>query len=97
MLGPKPPRLSEDQAETIALQALSFLLADGKQISRFLALTGTSPQDLRDAASTRGVQAATLEYFLSDEGLLLAFCQQAGLDPGVIAPAHLLLAGANEL
>ena len=97
MLGSKPPRLSEDQAETIALQALAFLLADEKQISRFLALTGTSPQDLRDAASTREVQAATLEYVLSDEGLLLAFCQQAGLAPGVIAPAHYLLAGANEL
>ncbi|MBS0233049.1 MAG: DUF3572 domain-containing protein [Proteobacteria bacterium] len=97
MLRPKSQRLSEDQAESLALQVLTFLLADAKQISRFLALTGTAPQDLRDVATTRELQVATLEYLLSDEGLLLTFCQETGVDPTTIAPALRVLTGPSEL
>lgn len=97
MLRPKPPRLSEEHAEALALQVLTFLLADAKQSSRFLALTGTTPEDLRNVASTRELQVATLEYLLSDESLLLTFCQDAGIEPSTIAPALRLLTGPHEL
>jgi Protein of unknown function (DUF3572) len=97
MFRSRSQRLSEDQAEALALQVLAFLLADAKQISRFLALTGTTPQDLRDVASSRELQAATLEYLLSDEGLLLMFCQEAGIDPATISPAHRLLVGPDAM
>jgi hypothetical protein len=96
MFRPKTPRLTEDRAEALALQVLAFVLADPKQISRFLALTGTTPQDLRSAASSRELQVATLEYLLSDEGLLVEFCREAEIDPTAIAPAHRLLAGPTE-
>lgn len=93
MYRPKPSKLTVEEAETLALQALAFVLADPKQISRFLALTGSTPQDLRDIASSRELHIATLEYLLSDETLLLAYCREAGIDPALIAPAHGLLAG----
>ncbi len=96
MVRPKAPRLTEDLAESLALQVLAFLLADPKQISRFLALTGTTPEDLRNVASSRELQTAPLEYILSDEGLLLTFCQEAGVDPAMIAPAYRLLAGHSD-
>ncbi len=96
MFRPKTQRLTEDRAEALALQVLAFVLADPKQISRFLALTGSTPDDLRTVASSRELQLATLDYLLSDEGLLLAFCQEAGIDPAIIAPAHRLLAGPTE-
>jgi hypothetical protein len=92
----KTPRLTEDLAEALALQVLAFLLADPSRISRFLALTGTTPDDLRGVAASRDLQAATLEYLLSDEGLLLVFCQNAGVDPMTIAPAYRLLAGHSD-
>ena len=93
MLRPKPQRLTEDRAEAIALQALAFVIADPAQSSRFLSLTGSSPDDLRGAASSRELQTATLDYLLSDESLLLSFCQEAGIDPSSIGPAYQLLAG----
>lgn len=96
MFRPKPQRLTEDWAETLALRVLAFLLADPKQISRFLALTGSTPDELRTAGSSRELQIATLEYLLSDEGLLLTFCQEADVEPTTIAPAHQLLAGPSE-
>jgi hypothetical protein len=92
-MAPPKSKLSKDEAEALALQVLAFLLSDSKQISRFLALTGIAPQDLREVATSRDLQAAALEYLLSDEGLLLTFCQEAGVDPGTVAPAHVLLTG----
>ncbi len=92
MASPKS-KPSKDEAETLALQVLAFLLSDSKQISRFLALTGMDPQNLRDVATSPDLQVATLEYLLSDEGLLLMFCQEVGIDPAIVAPAHTLLTG----
>jgi hypothetical protein len=92
-MAPPKSKLSKDEAEALALQVLAFLLSDSKQISRFLALTGVAPQDLRNVAASRDLQAATLEYLLSDEGLLLTFCQEAGVDPATVAPAQILLTG----
>jgi len=93
MYRPKPAKLTVDGAEALALQVLAFILADPKQTSRFLALTGSAPQDLREIASSRELQIATLEFLLSDEALLLSFCSEAGIDPALISPAHALLAG----
>ena len=92
----KPAKLkSKDDAETIALQVLAFLLADDTQSSRFLALTGITPDDLRQGATSPEIQTAAFDYILSDEGLLLTFCQQAGIDPALMAHAHHLLSGAD--
>jgi hypothetical protein len=90
----KPP--TKDDAEALALQVLAFLLADPNQTSRFLSLTGLSPDDLRGVASSRELQAATFDYILSDEGLLLSFCQDAGIDPAIMSPAHQLLTGPSD-
>lgn len=96
MARPKAPRLTEDWAEALALQVLAFILCDPRQISRFLTLTGTTPEGLRSVASSREQQVATLEYLLSDEGLLLTFCQEASIDPATIAPAYQLLSGHSD-
>jgi hypothetical protein len=61
-----------------------------------MSLTGLDAADLRSAAETAELQVATLEYFLSDESLLLMFCQQEGLDPAHIAPALDVLAGRQR-
>jgi hypothetical protein len=90
---PPKSRLSEEDAETLALQVLAFVLDDSTQISRFLALTGMTPQDLRGVAESRALQAAILEFILYDERTLLTFCQEAGVDPAIVAPAQILLTG----
>ena len=89
----KPERITSDDAEVIALQALGFLADDPQRLSRFLSLTGMEPVHLRPTAKTREFQDAVLEYMLGDESLLLTFCQDAGIDPMAIASAHALLNG----
>lgn len=84
-------QIEVDEAESIALQVLAFLLVDSRRAGRFISLTGIEPGGIRAGADTHALQAAALEYLLADEGLLLTFCQEAGIDPGVVAPAYALL------
>ena len=91
---PRPASSHIDLAgsEALALQVLTFLLSDAPRLERFMSLTGLGSADIRAAAETPDLQAATLEYLLLDESLLLTFCQEAGVDPMSIAPAHGILA-----
>ena len=57
-------------------------------MQRFLALTGVSPQDLRDVAHTRPFLSGVLDFFLGHEPSLLAFASHAGLSPDRVASAR---------
>jgi hypothetical protein len=76
---------------SIAVAALTFLAADLLRLERFLAATGLGPNNLRDAAADAGFCASVLDYFLSDEPLLLSFAEAEGLHPEQIARASRLL------
>ncbi len=89
----KQNRLDIDGASAIALQGLAFLASDDDRVSRFFALTGMAPDDMRASASETHMQAAVLEYLLADESLLLVFAAEVGVRPELIAPAYALLAG----
>ena len=89
----KKPPLNREDAQEIAIRALSFLAGDEQHMSRFLALSGMGAQDIRDNADQAGFQVALLEHLMSDEALLLTFCGNENIDPQLIAPAHHLLEG----
>jgi hypothetical protein len=95
---PRPASSLIDLAgsQALALQVLTFLLSDAPRLQRFMSLTGLGPADIRAAAETPDLQAATLEYLMADESLLLTFCQEAGVDPMTIAPAHGNLAKGSQ-
>ncbi|MCF6199057.1 MAG: DUF3572 domain-containing protein [Hyphomicrobiaceae bacterium] len=83
--------MSREDAREIAIRALSFLAGDAEHMSRFLALSGMGPQDIRENADEAPFQAALLEHLMSDEALLLSFCGNENIDPQLISPAlHLL-------
>jgi hypothetical protein len=90
---PQQKRINRDDAETIALRAVAYLADDPQLLSRFLALTGTDAGQLRTQVNAPDFQVAVLDYMLGDESLLLTFCQESGIDPVVVAPAHALLSG----
>jgi hypothetical protein len=83
--------LTRESAEGIAVQALAFVAAEPARLSRFLALTGLAPQQLRAQAETPQFLAAVLEHLLADESLLLAFAANASLVPQAVASACALL------
>ena len=87
-------RLSLEEAEIIALKALAFLANDTERLSRFLALSGISPGDVR-AAADRQFLAGILSHLLQDESLLLTFTADEDLDPRLPALAAEILNGSQ--
>jgi hypothetical protein len=89
----KQSKLSIEEAEIIALNALSFLASDAVRLDRFLRLSGVSATDIRAAAADREFLAGILNHLLQDESLLLTFAADADLDPRLPALAAEILNG----
>ena len=87
----KKARLTLDDAESLALQGLTFLASDPERMSRFFALTGLGPDELRSWAETPRLQVAVLDHLMGDESLLLVFAAEAGIAPDDAEPARKLL------
>jgi hypothetical protein len=84
--------LTAESAETLAVQALTFIARDGERLGRFLAVTGIGPVEIRDAAREPHFLAGVLDHIAGDETLLLAFASDAGIDPAEIPRARKALA-----
>jgi hypothetical protein len=93
----KPPRAAMPEPETLALQALAFLLADDDRRDRFLGLTGLDAAALRRLPADPAGLGAVLDHLLGWEPLLLEFCSAVDLPPEVIARARRRLPGGDML
>jgi len=89
----QPPWPTKEQAEGLAIQALTFIAGDGERLGRFLAVTGIGPAEIRAAAREPGFLAGVLDYMASDDRLITAFAGETGLDPAEIDRARATLAG----
>jgi hypothetical protein len=81
-------RPSPADPQALALAALGWVLGDDERASRFLALTGLTPDDLRERLGEPAVLGAVLEYLSSHEPDLIAAADALGL-----APQDLIAAG----
>src|SRR5262245_66498670 len=86
-----PRRPDRETAETIAAQGLAFLAAEPHRLSRFLAVTGLEPGDLKARAATREVLAAVLSFVADDESLLLTLGASGNLATGGFVPVMAVL------
>lgn len=92
-----PPLMSPDRAETIALQALGWLVGDADLLPQFLAATGASPDDLRTRIGDPVFLAAVLSFVASDDSTVRAFCDAAGLAYDQPLRARHALPGQGEV
>lgn len=76
--------------------ALTFLASDPPRLVRFLQVTGTTPEAIRNSADSRETLAAVLNYLLEDESLLLVFSSETGTPPERVGPAAALLTGGGD-
>lgn len=89
-------RMTTEQAETIALQALAFLVKDEELLSHFLTQSGLTPQDLKTHFQDSELLGGVLDAFLADDALLLAFCNTVSLSPETLVMARRALPGVSE-
>ena len=91
----KQPPMTRAYAEDLAIAALTFIAQDAERLQRFLALSGLSPLDIREAAADPGFLAGVIDHVSNDEALLVAFAADAGVDPAVVASARRLLSNSE--
>ena len=89
-------RSRREAAEALAVAALAFLASEPDHLGGFLAATGIGPNDIRNASRDSDFLTGVLDHFSSNEPLLIAFAQQAGIDPTEIERARVLLGGVWE-
>ena len=86
---------TNEAAQDIAIRALTLLTDDASILSRFLDVTGWTPVTLASPGSRAAILAATLDYLMSEEDLLLTFSANPGLDPSEVALAQRALQSGN--
>jgi hypothetical protein len=78
----------KEAAETLAIQALAFIAEEPDRLAAFLGATGLSSDSIRESANQPHFLLGVLEHMLSDESLLVAFADSAGINPADIARAR---------
>ena len=79
-----------EAAETFALKGLAHIARDGELLAQFLNLTGLDPADLRLRAGDPELLAGVMDFLLSDDARLGAFCASEDITP---ADAHAIRRG----
>lgn len=81
---------SETNAEpaALALSALGWALADETRAQRLLALTGLSPDDLRQRLTEPALLAAILAFLEAHEPDLVACAEALGVVPETLVEAR---------
>ena len=64
------------------------MLADEDRASRLLALTGLTPEALREGLGDPAVLGAVLEFLCGHEADLVAAANELGVEPQVLASAR---------
>lgn len=86
--------MNKEQAESIALQALSFIVKDNELLDQFLTNSGLTPQELKGRVNEPELLGGVLDTLLINDEVLLAFCNSASLSPNTIMVARQSLPGA---
>jgi hypothetical protein len=87
--------MNKNDAEGIAVDALTFIASDAARLARFLDLSGLTPASIRAAARDVGFLLGVLDYVDADETLLKAFADASGISPSIVAKARLALGGQS--
>lgn len=89
--------MKQEQAEVLALQAITFITMEERALNGFLAQTGAGLNELKDQISDPHFLAGILDFMLSDESLLMAFCDHETIQPEFVVHARRALPGAENL
>lgn len=75
------PRTTELTPEALGEMCLHHLAEQPSQLAEFMSLTGYSPESLRGAVGSPGLTHGLIDYFATNEALLLALCANTNLRP----------------
>ena len=89
--------MDKEKAETIALQALSFIVRDDDLLERFLTNSGLTYDELKERVHEPDFLGGILDEILCNDKDLLNFCTTSSLNPEIIILARRALPGGFTL
>lgn len=89
--------LSQDSAEILAIEAISWLVANDELLPLFLGATGASETDLRTRSKEPEFLASVLDFLLMDDAWIAEFCQSADYKMEFPMRARAALPGGAEV
>ena len=87
---------TQDDAEALAIAALSFIASEPERLGRFLALTGIGPESLRAAARDPGFLVGVLDHVAATINCCANSPSKMSSIRAQVMQARELLAGAQE-
>ncbi len=90
---PQTAKSGQESAETLAAQALSWIAEDTDRLNAFMAMTGAAPADLMRDAAKPAFLGTVLDYILTEDTLVIAFCDTRGLPYTAPMQARAVLSG----
>jgi hypothetical protein len=87
--------ITADRAATLALKGLGFLIESGPAMERFVDLTGFAPASLPERADEPEFLVSVLDFLLSNEEVLVRFCDDESIDVRAVHMARHVLAGGG--
>ncbi len=89
----KTPVNEQDSAETLALKALTWLIAQPEEFSAFQMASGANPSDLASLAQAPSFLGAVLDFVLESDARVMAFCEAHAIGYDAPMRARAVLAG----
>ena len=87
----------QEQAETLALEALAWLAQEEDLLNVFLGSSGLSEADLRMKAGDPNLLAAVLDFVLMDDTWVIKFCDSNSMPYDRITQARAALPGGEQV
>ena len=84
-----------EYAETIALKAVYFILADDKIKEDFITISGIQPSSFEGLVKNPEFFGGILDFLLTNEEKLLEFCKECEIAPEEPARVRQLFPGAT--
>ena len=84
-----------EHAETIALKAIHFILADDDLQQSFLDISGIFPDQLKNEINNPEFLGGVLDFLLGNEEQLVSFCEEHGINPMEPAKVRSLFPGGS--
>ena len=89
--------MNREAAETLALEALAYVIGDDQLAPAFVDATGVAPADLATRAGEAEVMVALLTFLLQDDRRVLDFCLATGRQPEEPGQALAALPGGSPV
>lgn len=88
--------MRQETAETVALQALSWLVTNDELLPVFLGSSGASLDDLRNQAEDPEFLGSLLDFICMDDAWVVAFCDANALSYEAPMQARMALPGGAQ-